>query len=122
MTIQFATRYTLVFRAWPIGFDRDHGVRDYYLSLVLVALLAAAVQAVRALYIRYSDRDKSRFKETLLYLLDICAGTFGMFLLMTMNFGVILATVLPATLALFALLPHFQPVHYKGQTYREALV
>lgn len=115
MFIAFSTRYTLVFRGWDIGYDRQTGVRDYYLSLLLVAVLAALIQLVRAFYIRFSDRDKSRAKETALYLVDIFAGVFGMFLLMTMNFGVILVTVLASTGALFLLLPLFQPVHYKGQ-------
>jgi uncharacterized membrane protein YsdA (DUF1294 family) len=122
MTIQFKTQYTLVFKAWPIGFDRQRGELHYYLSLLLVAAIAVVIQLIRALYIRYSDRDKSRVKETVLYLLDILGATFGMFMLMTMNFGVILVTVVASTAALFFLLPHFQPVHYKGQKYKEQLI
>ena len=112
MYINFKTRYVLVFQGWDIGLRGKHPERDYYLSLILVAAMVLIFQLIRVLFIKYSDVDKSRFKESFLFLLDIIGSVITMFLLMTGNFGVILTTVLSGTLAMVCYLPIYREVHY----------
>ena len=115
MAIQFKTKYTFIFKGWDIGEDGNNPKRDYYLSLLLVALISLVAQTIRVLFIYYNDRDKSRAKETMLYCFDALFAVIGMCLLMTNNFGVILVLILVSTLVNALFLPLYQRVGFSDK-------
>ena len=112
MAIQFQTKYTFIFKGWDIGDKGNNAKRDYYLSLVLVALICLVAQTIRTLFIYYNDRDKSRAKETMLYCFDVIFSVIGMYLLMTNNFGVILVFLIVSTLVNALSLPLYQRIRF----------